>query len=178
LLKLPFGGILRQKDNRSQEKLINWQRNQFLEFWGKALLQAAKSQKQLEDLAMWFHRGFLGFKDYIQMFKTAYGLDDLAEDSPDYVTMWKKAEEEFSDSFKDYLNLMGVVPREEYAALARRCEELEGKLAEQEETLKLLRLLAEEKGMGLEATTLEFQKLIKKQGEQFQKFIKGMGKSA
>ena len=150
----------------------------FLEFWGKALLQAAKSQKQLEDLATWFNRGFLGFQDYTQLFKTAYGLDDMAEDNPDYVSLWKKAEEDFRDSFKDYLNLLGVVPREEYAAMARRCEELEGKLAEQEETLKHLRLLAEEKGMGLEATTLEFQKLIKKQGEQFQKFIKGMGKSA
>jgi uncharacterized coiled-coil protein SlyX len=148
----------------------------FLEFWGKALLQAAKGQKQLEDLATWFHRGFLGFQDYTQLFKTAYGLDDMAEDSPDYFSLWKKAEEEFRDSYKDYLNILGMVPREEYAALARRCEELEGKLAEQEETIKYLRLLAEEKGMGLEATTLEFQKLIQKQGEQFQKFIKGMGK--
>jgi uncharacterized coiled-coil protein SlyX len=149
----------------------------FLEFWGKALLQAAKSQKQLEELATWFQRGFLGFQDFTQLFKTVYGLDELKEDNPDYLTLWKKAEEEFRDSFKDYLNLLGVVPREEYAALARRCNELEEKLAEQEETLKYLRLLAEEKGMGLEATTLEFQKLIKKQGEQFQKFIKGMGKS-
>jgi uncharacterized coiled-coil protein SlyX len=149
----------------------------FLEFWGKALLQAAKSQKQLEELATWFQRGFLGFQDFTQLFKTVYGLDELKEDNPDYLTLWKKAEEEFRDSFRDYLNLMGLVPREEYAALARRCKELEEKLAEQEETLKYLRLLAEEKGMGLEATTLEFQKLIKKQGEQFQKFIKGMGKS-
>ena len=147
----------------------------FLEFWGKALLQAAKSQKQLEDLATWSHRGFMGFQDYTQMFKNAYGLDEVSENSPDYISMWKKAEEEFRDSFKDYLNLLGVVPREEYAALARRCEELEAKIAEKEETLKQLRVLAEEKGMGLEATTLEFQKLIKKQGEQFQKFIQGLG---
>jgi BMFP domain-containing protein YqiC len=150
----------------------------FLEFWGKALLQAAKSQKQVEDLATWFHRGFMGFQDYTQLFKIAYGLDEVAEDSPDYIGMWKKAEEEFRDSFKDYLNLLGVVPREEYTALARRCEELEAKIAEQEENLRHLRVLAEDKGMGLEATTLEFQKLIKKQGEQFQKFIEGMGKSA
>ncbi len=149
----------------------------FLEFWGRAFLQAAKSQKQLEDLASWFHRGFLGFQDYTLLFKTAYGLDDMSEDNPDYISLWKKAEEDFRDSFKDYLNLLGVVPREEYAALARRCEELEAKIAEQEENLKHLRLLAEDKGMGLEATTLEFQKLIKKQGEQFQKFIEGMGKS-
>ncbi len=39
----------------------------FLEFWGRAFLQAAKSQKQLEDLASWFHRGFLGFQDYTQL---------------------------------------------------------------------------------------------------------------
>jgi len=149
----------------------------FLEFWGKALLQAAKSQKQLEDLATWFHRGFLGFQDYTQLFKTVYGLDELEEDNPDYLALWKKAEDDFRDSFRDYLNLMGVVPRDEYAALARRCEKLQKQLAEQEDSLKYLRLLAEEKGLGLEATTLEFQKLIKKQGEQFQKFIKGMGKS-
>jgi uncharacterized coiled-coil protein SlyX len=149
----------------------------FLEFWGKALLEAAKSQKQLEDLAKWFQRGFLGFQDYTQLFKATYGLDEVAESSPDYLTLWKKAEEDFRESFKEYLNLLGMVPREEYAALARKYEELKEKMAEQEETIKYLRMMLEEKGMGLEATTLEFQRLIKKQGEQFQKFIKGLGES-
>jgi hypothetical protein len=72
---------------------------------------------------------------------------------------------------------MGVVPREEYAALARENEQLKEKVVEHEETIKHLRLLAEEKGLGLEATTLEFQQLIKKQGEQFQKFIQGLGEA-
>jgi hypothetical protein len=149
----------------------------FLEFWGKALLEAAKSQKQLEDLAKWYQRGFLGFQDYTQLFKASYGLEEMAEDSPDYLNLWKKAEEDFRRSFKDYLNLLGVVPREEYTALARRYEELQAKVVEQEETIKNLRRLAEQKGLGLEASTLEFQKLIKKQGEQFQKFIQGLGES-
>ena len=149
----------------------------FLEFWGKALLEAAKSQKQLEDLAKWYQRGFLGFQDYTNLFKASYGLDETAEDSPGYLNMWKKAEEDFRRSFKDYLNLLGVVPREEYTALARRYEELQAKVAEQEQTIKELRRLAEKKGLGLEASTLEFQKLIKKQGEQFQKFIQGLGES-
>jgi hypothetical protein len=149
----------------------------FLEFWGHALLNAAKSQRQLEDLAKWYQRGFLGFQDYTQLFKASYGLDEMAEDSPDYLSMWKKAEEDVRNSFKDYLSLLGVVPREEYAALARRYEELKEKVAKQEDTIKNLRMLAEEKGLGLEASTLEFQKLIKKQGEQFQKFIQGLGES-
>jgi len=147
----------------------------FLEFWGKALLQAAKSQKQLEDLAKWLPRGFLGFQDYTQLFKTSYGLNELGEDNPDYLALWKKAEKDFRESFKDYLNLLGGVPREEYAALARKNEELQAKVAEQGEIIKHLRTLAEEKGMGLEATTMEFQRLIKKQGEQFQQFLQGLG---
>jgi hypothetical protein len=149
----------------------------FLEFWGKALLQAAQSQKQLEDLAKWCQRGFLGFQDYSQIFKASYGLDEMAESSPDYFTQWKKSEDDFRESFKEYLNLLGMVPREEYADLARKYEELKGKVAEQEETIKLLRVLLEEKGLGLAATSLEFQRLIEKQGEQFQKLIQGLGQS-
>jgi len=149
----------------------------FLEFWGKALLQAAQSQKQLEDLAKWCQRGIFSFQDYSQLFKTSYGLDQVAEDSPDYFSIWNKAEENFQESFKEYLHIFGVVPREEYAALARQYEELQAKMAEQEETSKLLRRLLEEKGLGLEATSLEFQKLIEKQGEQFQKFIQGLGEA-
>ena len=92
----------------------------FLEFWGKALLQAAQSQKQLEDLAKWCQRGIFSFQDYSQLFKTSYGLDQVKEDSPDYFSIWNKAEENFQESFREYLNIFGVVPREEYAALARR----------------------------------------------------------
>ena len=149
----------------------------FLEFWGKALLEAAKSQKQLEDLAKWLPRGFLGLQDFTKLFRNSYGLNEVAEDSPDYLAMWKKAETDFRESFKDYLNLLGGVPREEYAALARKNEELQAKIAEQAEIIEHLRKLADEKGLGLEATTVEFQRLIKKQGEQFQQFLQGLGES-
>lgn len=150
----------------------------FLEFWGKALLEAAKSQKQMEDMAKWYQRGFLGFQDYTQLFKASYGLDTADEDNPDYLSLWKKAEEDFRASFRDYLNLLGMVPREDYAALARNHEELKEKVADQEEIIKHLRILLEEKGMGMEATTLEFQRLIKKQGDQFQKLIQDLGEAA
>jgi hypothetical protein len=149
----------------------------FLEFWGKALLQAAQGQKQLEDLAKWYQRGIFSFQDYTQLFKTAYGLDQVEEDNPDVSTIWKKAEGNFQESFREYLNIFGVVPREEYTALARQYEELQAKMAAQEETIKQLHRLLEDKGLGLEATSLEFQRLIEKQGEQFQKFIEGLGES-
>lgn len=149
----------------------------FLEFWGKALLQAAQSQKQLEDLAKWCQRGVTSFQDFTQIFKTAYGLDQVPENSQDFFALWHKAEESFRESFKEYLNILGVVPREEYADLARRFADAQAKLAEQEETIQHLRRLLEEKGLGLEATSMEFQRLIEKQGEQFQKFLQGLGEA-
>lgn len=150
----------------------------FLEFWGQALLLAARSQKQMEDLARWFQGGFKGFPDYTRIFMSAYGLGEAATDSPDFLTLWKKAEEDFRRSFQEYLSLMGVVTREDYAALEQENAGLREKVAEQEETIKRLRTLAEEKGLGLEAATLEFQKLVEKQADQFQKFIQGLGEAA
>ena len=102
----------------------------FLEFWGKALLEAAKSQKQMEDLAKWFQGGFGGFPDYTQLFKSSYGLDEVAEDGPDFFSLWKKAEEDFRNSFKDYLGLLGVVPREEYDALTQENDKLKASILE------------------------------------------------
>ena len=69
---------------------------------------------------------------------------------------------------------MGLAPREDYAELAQRCEELKEKVAEQEETIKHLRLLLEDKGLDYRAVTQEFQELIKKQAETVQEFFSGV----
>jgi hypothetical protein len=150
----------------------------FLEFWGRALLQAAQSQKQLEDLAKWCQRGVFSFQDYLELFKSSYGLSEVAPENPDGSALWQKAQENFQESFKEYLNIFGVVPREDYADLARQYEELQQKVAQQEATIKDLRQLLEGKGLGMEATSLEFQKLIQKQGDQFQKFLQSLGEAA
>jgi len=146
-----------------------------LEFWGHALLNAAQGQKQLEDLAKWLPRGFFNLQDFTALFQKAYGLEQVEQNSPDYLKIWKKAEENFRESLQDYLNLLGAVPREEYLALAERSEKLKEKVAQQEETIRQLKILLEEKGMGLAVANLEFQELIKRQGDQFQELLKGFG---
>ena len=50
---------------------------QFLEFWGNFMLNAAKSQKQLEDMAEWMKGGFTGFQDLTSMFEKVYGLKEV-----------------------------------------------------------------------------------------------------
>jgi hypothetical protein len=153
----------------------NYMDRHFLEFWGHSLLNAAKGQKQLEDLAKWLPRGFFNLQDFTPLFQKAYDLDQVAPDSPDYLKIWKQAEKKFLDSFYEYLNLLGAVPREEYLALAERYEKLKEKVAQQEETIQHLKVLLEKKGMGFALGNLEFQELIKKQGAQFQELLKGFG---
>jgi DnaJ-domain-containing protein 1 len=148
----------------------------FLEFWGNFLLQVANGQKQLEDLAKWSKQGF-NFGDFTTLFRHSYGLEQPKPDSPDYQEIWKKAEADFRNSFQDYLSLLGVVPRDEYRELARKYEALEEKLAEQEETIQHLRQLLSEKGLDYAVATLEFQKLMKKQSEQFQELMKDFGEA-
>ncbi len=149
----------------------------FLEFWGNFLLQVAKGQKQMEDLAKWSKRGFVNFGDFTTLFRQAYGLEEPEQERSDYQQIWKKAEKDFRESFQDYLSLLGVIPREEYVELARKYEKLEEKVAEQEETIKQLRQLLSDKGLDSAVIALEFQKLMQKQGEQFQELMKDFGEA-
>lgn len=151
---------------------------QFLEFWGNFLIHAAKGQKQLEDLAQWMQQGFKGFDELTAMFKTCYGLDNLDESTPNDMPSWKKASEDFQKSFKDYLRLMGLVSKDEHLALVKQYEALKEKVAIQEETIKHLRMLLEEKySKPQEDLAKGLQTLIEKQTQQFRQTIETFGQS-
>ncbi|MDI7261290.1 MAG: hypothetical protein QME90_15410 [Thermodesulfobacteriota bacterium] len=149
----------------------------FLEFWGNFLINVAKGQKQLEDISKWMMQGFKGFEDLTAMFQTFYSLDKLDKSSPDYLKMWKKAEEDFKKSFKDYLSLLGLVPKEEYLGLVEKYEALKQKVASQEETISHLRMLLGEKVFDPGGVVKGFQDLMQRQKDQFQKLMESIGES-
>ena len=150
--------------------------SQFLEFWGNLLVNASKEQRRQKDLYKWIQQGFNGFDDLTKMFKKFYGLDHLEKDSPYYLEALNKASENFLDSFKDYLDLMNMVPKDQYLALVQKNEALKEKAADQEETIKNLQLLLEEKrAESQDEFTQGFQKLIDKQSKQFQKTMEAFG---
>lgn len=146
----------------------------FLEFWGNFLISVAKGQQQLEDLTSFLQGDFAKTETLADVFRKAYGLENLNDRNPDFHNLWKKSTQDFQESYRAYLNLLGVVSREDYAELAQRYEELKAKAADQEETIKHLRLLLEEKGLDYGAVTLKFQELIKKQAETVQDFFSGL----
>jgi hypothetical protein len=57
-----------------------------LEFWGNFLINAAKGQKQLEDMSKWMQQGFEGFDELTGMFKKFYGLEHMEKDTPAYTS--------------------------------------------------------------------------------------------
>ncbi|MGD8229748.1 MAG: hypothetical protein PVH82_04280 [Desulfobacteraceae bacterium] len=149
----------------------------FLEFWGNFLISAAKGQKQMEDVAKWMTQGLKGFEDLTAMFRTFYGLDNVSESAPDYVKAWEKAAKDFQQSFHDYLNLFGVVSRQEHLELIKKYEALKKKVAEQEQTIKHLRMQLEGEGADLGEIIRGYQNLVKKQTDQFQRLMEGLGDS-
>jgi len=148
----------------------------FLEFWGNFLINSAKEQKRMEDLTKWMQQGFKGFNDLTEMFKKFYGLEQMEKDSPAYMDTWEKASENFLNSYKDYLNLMGMVSKDEHLTLSKKYEELKEKAAAQEETIHHLRLLLKEKKTESQEELVQgFQNLIEKQSKQFQETMETLG---
>lgn len=148
----------------------------FLEFWGNFLINTAKEQKRMEDLTIWMQQGFKGFDELTAMFKKFYGLEQLEKDTPAYMECWEKASENFLDSFNNYLDIMGLVPKNKHLALIKKYEELKEKVTAQEETINHLRLLLKEKKTETQEELIQgFQDLIEKQSKQFQETMETFG---
>ena len=146
----------------------------FLEFWGNYLLAAAKGQQQLADLNQWIRQGFSGFDDLTVMFKKFYGLEHSGRETSDTVKAWENAATDFRNSFKAYLNLMAMVPKDEYQALEQKYAELQEKVAEQESTINVLRQLLAEEGTYQGETVKVFQELVNKQADAFENLMKNL----
>jgi uncharacterized coiled-coil protein SlyX len=147
---------------------------QFLEFWGNYLLAAAKGQQQLEDLNRWISQGFSGFEELTAMFNKFYGLEHPPQKNSDSAKAWENAAAGFRNSFNAYLDLMGVVPRDKYQALEQKCAALQKKVADQDETIKILRSLLTEEGTYQGETVKVFQNLVNKQSDAFETLMESL----
>jgi hypothetical protein len=150
----------------------------FLEFWGNSLLNAAKSQKQLEEMTTWVQQGFKGFEEMTTLFLKIYGLDNATKGSSDYCMAWKKAEEQFRQSFNDYMSMLGLVAKNEHLELVRKYEELKEKFDSQEETVRHLRMLLSESNLKDQGELAKkFEDLIRNQNNQFKNLVDKFSKA-
>jgi hypothetical protein len=149
--------------------------NNYLEFLGNLFLSAAKSKKQMEDIFKLSRQGFKGFEEMSSMFRKFYGLENIEKDAPEYIKTWQKATEEFQNTFREYMSMVGVVPKEDYISLVEKYEALKKKVADQEETIHHLQMLLSDKSVSQGETAKVFQDLMTKQSEQFMEMMNAVG---
>ncbi len=149
--------------------------DKYLEFLGNLFLSAAKSQKQMEDLFKLSRQGFKGFEEMSTMFRKFYGLENIEKDTPEYIKSWRNAGEEFQKAFREYLTMVGVVPKEDYISLVEKYEQLKKKVAGQDETIRHLQTLLRDKNIDQGETVKVFQDLVTKQSEQFMEMMNAVG---
>jgi hypothetical protein len=149
--------------------------DKYLEFLGNLFLNAAKNKKQMEDLLKLSHQGFKGFEEMAAMFRKFYGLENIEKDAPEYTNHWQNATEEFQNTFKEYMTIIGVVPREDYIKLVEKYEELKKRVVDQDETIRHLKLLLRDKSVDQGETVKVFQDLMTKQSEQFMEIMNSVG---
>jgi len=156
----------------------------FLELWGNMLINIAKSQRQVEEITRWAQQGMSIFEGQKELFRKHSELKSQPESDPDYLNIgtrafidFQKSFTDFQKSFKEYRDMLGVVPRDEYQALLQKCEALEKKVAEQEETIRTLKMAWAGKWGDQEEVAKGVQDLLTKQGEQFNKLMITLGSS-
>jgi len=147
---------------------------QFLEFWGNALLMAAKGQQQYEDIVRWMRREQEGPDALTELFRKTYGLDRLPEDNEALRGLWKTALEHFQKTFTDTFGNLGWVPRETHETVLEENNRLRKKIAEKDEMIRQLQAVLDDKGLGNVGTVVVLQELARKQGEAFAELMRGL----
>jgi hypothetical protein len=147
----------------------------FFEFWSQAFMNMAKGQRQVDEFNRWMQQGFSGSESLSELFRQIYGLDRVEKSSDEYGELYEKASQTFRQSFREYLRLFDVVPRQEHDELIGECEALKKKVSAQEITIAHLRKILGEKGMDSVEAVQDLQDVLKKQTDQFQEMMQTMG---
>ncbi|HON38793.1 MAG: hypothetical protein ACOX3E_01915 [Desulfomonilia bacterium] len=154
---------------------------QALELWGNTFLNAARGQKLMEEYSRMMAEGFGSFQDIFGMFRKYWGLDFFLQEMPRYFTAYLKAAEDIQRMFIGGVfslmsNPMGYPSPAGYQALRKDYEELREKTLRQEEDIRRLRTILDEKLSAQSEGIAAFQNLMKSQAEQFQDMMVNFSK--
>ncbi len=129
------------------------------------MMDAVEEKKQLENTVSWQDFGMGGFGDLTTMLRKFWWMDwmPVVKDMPDYsdyLATWKMAMEDCTKSFHDYLDLIGLVSKDEHLALIGKYDELKKTFKNQEKEIlaKDDRIADQKKQMSSMKATLTKQK--------------------
>jgi DNA repair exonuclease SbcCD ATPase subunit len=120
----------------------------FYEFWKNQLITVEKGQKQMQDMTKLIMQGLSGFEEVPEMFGKFCSMDFLSKETCDYIKAWEMTTEDFQKFFKYYLDLMGLVPKDEYLELANKYNDMDDSIADKtKEMAKQVKIVADQEKM-------------------------------
>ncbi len=150
---------------------------QFYEFWGNFFINVAQGQKQVDEMSAWMKQGFTGIEDLTALFQRCYGLQAPqsggVQDSP----AWQHAITDFQQAFTQFAAQWGWISQNEHQQALEKCAALEKKVQEQQATIKQLRGLLTQEGLGYTELVEHFKDSFKDQSEQFQALMENIHKA-
>ncbi len=158
--------------------------DKLLEFWSEFFLNAFKNKKKIGDLFSWMQQDMNAFsfpggksgdvsQDMASLFRKMYGIDRMSVQGEEYEKLASKAAGDFRRSLKEFMNSLGLVPLQEHLKLIRKYEKLKEDLKDREETIKHLKMLANEtKKEDDKFSGSDFQEIVKEQGDFFLNILK------
>ncbi|MBE9531000.1 MAG: hypothetical protein IMF00_07020 [Proteobacteria bacterium] len=120
----------------------------FYEFWGNQFNDLDKGQQQMQDMTKLIMQGLSGFEEVPEMIGKFCSMDFWSKETCDYIKAWEMTTGDFQKFFKDYLNLMGLVPKDEYLELANKYNNMDESVADKiKEISKQVKIVADQEKM-------------------------------
>lgn len=92
--------------------------------WKNQFFNLNQGQKQMEDVTKWIMGGLHDFEALSESFCKLWDIDLWPTDPPDYIKAWNTTTEDVQKLFKGYLDLVGLVSKDEYLALINKFNEM------------------------------------------------------
>ncbi|MEN6373861.1 MAG: hypothetical protein ABFD75_03645 [Smithella sp.] len=148
--------------------------NNMLEFFGKALLNAAHGQKQLEEINKNIEK-IAAENPFIKIFFKSYDWQNKGKMKDEDITLefTEKSFAAFKEFMKSYLTIFDVVPKEEHLSLIKENEDLKAKIAELEKIINNQKYIPTDKDSYNPEKIMEnLTQIMSNQTNQFKELMK------
>lgn len=100
-------------------------------FWEDQFINLEQGRKQMEDMTKWIMGGFGGFEVLSEPFGKFWDMDFWSTETQDYMKTWETTTKDFQKLFTYYLDMMGLVPKDEHFELMKQNKALKERVADQ-----------------------------------------------
>jgi hypothetical protein len=148
---------------------------QLLDLWGRWMTAALQGTHQMDLMTGWWQRSVQSMSPSKQIDASPWLQPMNAICNTNMLNGLQQVWEPLFSMQKLTLQLIGMVPREKYTALAEHAEDLERKVQEQARTIDRLQELLRQTGSENNVVVAQLQDLIEQQSKQFKQLTKSVG---